>query len=145
MKRYLALILSLWVGTVQAQMTLACQFRGEANGYQWRHGQWEPTLLQPSKPFFLTVLPNNSLEPRSALAAMGTNPVGINIADRVTCFPYNNFPMTQHSSCAGFAGNHIILSLQTLEGAISKLFGSAMNGSTYRDSISVAPFVCQKM
>jgi len=104
MKRYLALILSLWVGTVQAQMTLACQFMA-GNGFIWKNGKWQPTMFTPEKPFFLTIMPNNQLEPKSALVAMAMAPDLAesfkNDPESVNCFPH--FKLAKSSTCADYS------------------------------------------
>lgn len=44
-----------------------------------------------------------------------------------------------------FAGGSIIVSLETFEGAVSKLLGSVTDKIFNRDSLYVMPFICQKM
>ena len=145
MKRYLALILSLWVGTAQAQITLACQFT-MGNGFTWKNGKWQPTMFNPEKPFFLTIRPSNQLEPKSALVAMGMTP---DLAESmksdpesVNCFPH--FKLAKSSTCAVHSGSSITISLATLEGAVSLPAGATQHGQT-RDTIAIFPFICQKM
>lgn len=145
MKRYLALILSLWVGTLQAQMTLACQFMA-GNGFIWKNGKWQPTMFTPEKPFFLTIRPNNQLEPKSALVAMAMTPDIAesfkNDPESVNCFPH--FKLAKSSTCADYSGSSITISLASLEGAVSLPAGATQQSQT-RDTISIRPFVCQKM
>ena len=145
MKRYLALILSLWVGVAQAQMTLACQFT-MGNGFTWKNGKWQPTMFKPEKPFFLTIRPNNQLEPKSALVAMALTPDMAESMksdpESVNCFPH--FKLAKSSTCADYSGSSITISLASLEGAVSLPAGAAQQ-SQIRDSIGIGPFVCQKM
>jgi len=149
MKRYLALILSLWVGVAQAQATLACQFR-EGNGFTWKNAQWQPQRFSPGKPFFLTIGPDNQLEVKSALIAMGEEPeISAEIAEKnksnprwVKCFADNEF--SKDPSCADPFGRSIIVSLTSLEGAVSHIGGAAQE-SNKRNGLRVQTFVCQKM
>jgi hypothetical protein len=145
MKRYLALILSLWAGVAQAQMTLACQFT-MANGFTWKNGKWQPTMFKPEKPFFLTIDPDKRINPKSALLVFGESP---EMAERnksdatwVSCFRHST--AGNSSACSGFLGDSIIISLASLEGAVS-LAAGATQQSQNRDTISISPFVCQKM
>jgi len=146
MKRYLALILSLWVGTVQAQMTLACQFMA-GNGFIWKNEKWQPTMFNFRKPFFLTIRPDNQLEPKSALVAMALAPDTAEAmkseTDLVHCFPH--FKRTNSSACADYSGSSITISLASLEGAVSLPAGATQQSQTRRDTMSISPFVCQKM
>lgn len=136
MKCLITLVLCLWVAAAQAQMTLACQFK-EGNGFEWKNGQWQSMRFYAEKPFFLLIQKDKRIDAKSASKVLGLS--------QVVCFPHSEYPVTQHSACAGYAGAQIIVSLKTLEGAVSSLFGSVMGGDTYRDTISVSPFVCQQM
>lgn len=142
MKRYLALILSLWAGAAQAQMTLACQFT-MGNGFTWKNGQWQPQRFSSGKPFFLTIDPDKRLNPKSALLAFGEPPqmAGRTWSDPtwVSCFRYNEAGSS--TACSDFLGNSITVSLSSMEGAVSKISGAASKA----DDIFVMPFVCQKM
>jgi hypothetical protein len=145
MKRYLALILSLWVGTVQAQMTLACQFMA-GNGFTWKNGQWQPQRFSPDKPFFLTIDPDKRLNPKSALLAFGEPP---EIAERrksdanwVSCFSPS--AAANSSACADFLGNSIIVSLTSMDGALSSISGAVQKNND-KDDLVLRHFICQKM
>jgi len=142
MQRYLALILSLWVGAVQAQMTLACQFR-EGNGFTWKSGQWQPQRFSPEKPFFLTIGPDKRLDPKSALLAMGSSPEMAESSKSdpswVHCLRHSK--AANSTACAHYSGDSVTVSLTKLEGAVSKISGV----TNKVDDIAVMPFVCQKM
>jgi hypothetical protein len=145
MKRYLALILSLWVGVAQAQATLACQFR-EGNGFTWKNGQWQPQRFSPDKPFFLTIDPDKRLNPKSALLAFG-EPLEMaerkkNDANWVSCFLPS--AAANSSACSDFLGNSITVSLSSMEGAVSTIHGAAQKNND-KDDLVLKPFVCQKM
>lgn len=149
MKQYLALILGLWVGVAQAQMTLACQFT-MGNGFTWKNGQWQPQRFSPDNPFFLTIGPDNQLEVKSVLIAMGGQPeIAAEIAERnksnpqwVKCFTGIEF--AKEPSCSDLLGNSITVSLSSLEGAVSHIRGAAQEGNN-RNDLRVQTFVCQKM
>jgi hypothetical protein len=145
MKRYLPLILSLWVGAVEAQMTLACQFT-MGNGFIWKNGQWQPQRFSPEKPFFLTIDPDKRLNPKSALLAFGEPP---EMAERnksdanwVSCFRHS--AASNSSACSDFLGTSIIVSLTSMDGALSRISGAAQKNND-KDDLVLKPFVCQKM
>ena len=142
MKRYLALILSLWAGAAQAQMTLACQFT-VGNGFTWKNGQWQTQRFSPAKPFFLTIGPDNRLDPKSALVALGATPEMAegNKSDPswVYCLRHSKF--NNSTACADFTGNSITVSISSMDGAVSSIAGV----TNKKDDIFVMPFVCQKM
>ena len=145
MKPLIALVLSLWVGAAQAQMTLAYQFK-QGNGFEWKNGQWQEAAFYAGKPFFLLIQKDQKIDPKSALVATGTPP---EIAEAVqmdmVCFPHRRRVIAQFSSCSGPHGESIIVSLETFEGAVSKLLGSVTDKIFNRDSLYVMPFICQKM
>ena len=146
MKRLIALVLSLWVGVAQSQMTLACQFR-QGGGLAWTKGEWQLSGFIFKRPFFLTIRSDKTIEPKSALIALGTSEkLAQKLQDDqnyIYCFPHNTDQLTMDSSCARSGGSLIIVSLKTFEGAVTRALGAASDA--IRDDISVVPFVCQRM
>lgn len=135
MKKLIALI--LWVSALPAigQVVYACQY-SNSSGFVYEAGRWKPTSFVLKKPFFLT-LNSQGLPDEKSLEALGM------LASRVTC----GRPITIGDAIGcGEARTAGALSFntKTLEGAVSNVFGAAMNGPQ-RDTVMVELFSCQRM
>ena len=149
MKRLIASVLSLSVGATQAQMSLACQYKPSV-GYEWKDGNWQSYRDQMRSikrdPFFLLIQQDNKIDSRSALVAMGIMPdIASMFLASITCFTHQSTTVALSSSCATLFGDYIIVSLETFEGALSSVLGSAMDKRANRHNIYVMPFDCKKM
>jgi len=152
MKRCFAICLSLWLIDVQAQITLACQFK-EGQGFYFDKGEWKPSRFRAQKPFFLTIRQDNRLESASALSALDGTTIEASssllkiIPELIHCFEPDT--LYQLSVCANNSGSAIAISLKNLEGAVSRILGAAATSragsGSYRDSLAIFPFVCQKI
>ena len=150
MKRFIAICLSLWLIDVHAQITLACQFK-EGRGFNFDKGEWKPSRFRAQKPFFLTIRPDKRLESASALSALEGTTIEASSSylkhtpEWIHCFEPDT--LYQLSVCANSSGSTIAISLKNLEGAVSRILGAAATSraGSYRDSLAIFPFVCQKI
>ena len=139
MKKILALlILTIFSCTSQAQQVLACQF-SESTGFKSNPGRWSSANFLIGKPFFLRIN-NDELIDKKSLENLLFYP------DDTVCKKYNSRNAGLRTACVEIdSGNGIVLSLETLTGAVSALSGAASSNVTKRDDVSVSLFNCQKM
>ena len=128
----LASVLFLETVACEAQ-TFACQYSA-SGGLDWRSGQWESTQFKTSEPFFLTIAPDKGI----------TSFKGDSIMERLPLNCDKKARELKIHSCSSGAGAFVYFWEATQRGAISKLFGSVMEKDE-RDSLSVQPFICQKI
>ena len=120
----------LWVlsGSSVAQ-TFACQFIAAA-GLKWENDSWVTKTFKENPPFFI-----------------GLNPDGKTI-DTKTISKLVIIPKCNGDeliSCSGIGGDFLFFSLSGLKGAYGRTLGSIIHDSREKDTISVSPFICQKM
>lgn len=129
MTRFLLACL-LWVATGSSlAQTLACQFIATA-GLKWENGSWVTKTFFDKQPFFI-----------------GLNPDGKTI-DKKTVTKLLTIPSCtgeQFITCSSVEGAFLYFSTDNLKGAYAATFGSVIDDSREKTTISVAPFICQKM
>jgi hypothetical protein len=132
MPRIIALIvLVLGSGLVVAgKQPLACQYI-EAAGLIWENGRWNRSGFSLLPPFIL-VMNGDVLTQESVAEALFSLP------DQVGC--RNVSPQV---SCTTGAGAYLFFDPRTNRGGTSYLIGATVDGAD-RDTLSVAPFTCQK-
>ncbi len=132
--------------------TIACQFVAAA-GLTWQSGRWEAERFNPHNPFFLKVTPDGmSLNENEVLKALikeerfrknlKAKCIGQAV---VTC---TIFLTTDTSPVYELAFGPVLqIGLKSLQGAVATLSGytSKQEPNEARDSLTVSPFICQKM
>lgn len=124
----------LWAlsGSSVAQ-TFACQYVA-SGGLDWRSGNWEAVPFKTREPFFFTIKPGKGI----------TSFKGDFGLERLPLICDAQASELKIHSCSSAAGTFVYFWEATQRGAISSLFGS-VSEKDERDSLSVMPFICQKM
>ena len=130
MTRFLLTCL-LWVvtGSSLAQ-TFACQFVASA-GLQWEGGSWVTKTFKKDQPFFI-----------------GLNQDGKTIDTKTISKKLLTYPTCDEGafiSCFDGTGALLLFALSAMKGAYVQTIGSVIPDSRPKDTLSVSPFICQKM
>lgn len=128
-----ASLLLLVFGSSLAQ-TFACQFIA-SSGLNWNSGRWESTSFHTHEPFFFGITAENGITSFKGNYSLERLPL--------TCDKKARELKTH--SCSTASGTFIYFSESTQRGGIATLFGSSLLEKDERDSLSVQPFVCQKL
>lgn len=118
--------------------TYACQFQS-AGGLKWEGRQWKTKSFVLNKPFFITYS-KNQIDKSSLTGVLEDDDI-----EKIDCYTY---PLGGTScSLKGLAmfGKYFVFDTRTKNGSLTYVLGSTMNAETYRDSVSVKVFTCQKM
>jgi len=110
--------------------TFACQYVMAA-GLQWNKGKWSVTGFEVLKPFFLRL-------------EAGT--ITSDSATKVLFGPVKRCEVegVKHT-CTDRLGAFLFFDSQRAEGGVASLVGTVGDFPTFRDSVTVSPFTCQKM
>ena len=132
----LVLGFTVFASAANAQkIVYACQFV-ESAGLYWKNGHWTASNFQKGLPFFLN-REGNTLTKLSLSKVMETDPT------KIVCTELSD---SWDISCTSRYAETIAFSFKTLEGGMSRLFGSMGIISTDRkDNIGVSPFTCTQM
>ena len=138
--RKLSLILAISSAVISApvfaqNVTYACQYL-ESAGLGWKNGRWTVTKFNVGAPFFLKAS-NSSLDKESVAKVLKKSR-----ASFVLCHQ----PDEGTQSCGDFLGGSLVFDFNTLNGGVSKIFGSSLpTNDNDKDTLSVQPFTCTKM
>ncbi len=129
-------LLTFWLllvtGSTVAQ-TFACQYVASA-GLDWENGSWVTRTFHVGKPFFLNLtLDGKNIEEKSIK----------NLIQSATCSVQNE--ALGFISCASITGAFLYFNPSIFRGAVTRTLGAALGDVGDKDSVSVAPFICQKM
>ena len=113
--------------------TFACQFVA-SGGLDWKSSRWVATEFNSREPFFFKITPNDGMNSFKGDDSLERLPLNCDQEAR----------KLKIHSCSTAAGVYVYFWEITQRGAISRLFGSAMEKDE-RDSLTVSPFICQKM
>ena len=126
-------------------VTYACQYLKSA-GLDWQNDRWVSTGFYPEEPFMLIAIDGELVPPTSNDSS---NPLSF-----TECKPPFVAPMgepgstavSRVQSCSDRAGNSLVFNLNYLTGAYSQIIGGASSrNQAYKDTLSVSPFVCEKI
>jgi len=135
-KHLLLFAVALFTNIVHAQ-TFFCQFVA-SGGFDWDSKKWVLKQFNTDKPFVLRV-EGNLLTKESAASALGRN------WGSLDC---KKHPVTPQAgfSCTDNLGGYLMFDDSKGLGAVTQVLGavSPLSGRP-RDSITVSPFVCQKL
>ena len=120
--------LFLMTGSSVAQ-TYACQFVASA-GLNWEKGSWVTSTFKKSSPFFIGLNPDGKTIDEKTIKNLIIVP---------TC------TAEEFISCTGLSGQFLYFYPPALKGAYVTTLGSIIHDDRQKDSLSVSPFVCQKM
>lgn len=120
--------LFLITGSSVAQ-TYACQFVASA-GLNWEKGSWVTSTFKKRSPFFIGLNRDGKTIDEKTIA---------NLVIASTCTAEENI------SCTGLLGQFLYFSPLTLKGAYVTTLGSVIHDDRQKDSLSISPFICQKM
>ena len=130
-------------------VTYACQYV-DNGGFRWKNGSWNLERFIKDQPFILTAV-DGSLVPPDPSDATTSHPLFFaqcrpNIKAAVDLDENDELVFTKVQSCDNGRGAALLFNFDNLTGAVSSIHGAAgaRNGS-YKDSVNVAPFVCDKM
>lgn len=124
----LACVLWVLLGNSVAK-TFACQYVAAA-GLKWENGSWVTKTFVEGSPFFI-----------------GLNSDGETI-DTKTITQLVISPKCTGDvliSCYGVGGDFLYFSPSAGKGAYARTLGSIIDDSRPKDTLSVSPFICQKM
>ncbi len=133
----LACVLWVVMGSSLAQ-TFACQYVA-SGGLNWTNGGWEITRFKLREPFFLTLKTGGQELTFDSTAKLlgGVHTCITDVAKVITCMSVER----GYRSVGGF----LLFDPNNLKGGISFLTGSTENMERLKDSLTVAPFSCQKV
>lgn len=111
------------------RIPLACQVEKTA-GLNWENGQWVVSRFNDQR--FVLVQEGKTLTSDSVAKAInGTSPVcEVLFEGRI--------------SCADGMGGYMLYDPQTRRGATAQLLGGTSDNKVRRDSVAIAPFVCER-
>jgi hypothetical protein len=118
--------------------TFACQYIAEA-GLKWESGGWQSTRFKVDKPFFLK-MDGEDLDLKVVADVLGSTGAS---SEEVRCTKLKLKTWRRHSCIDGF-GSLIFFNDVTATGGRALIAGAIDTRDT-RDTLSVAPFTCQKM
>lgn len=124
----LAWMLLLMAGNSLAQ-TFACQFVAAA-GLKWENGSWVTKTFVEGSPFFIGLNSDGKTIDTKTITRLVTSPKCT--GDLLI-------------SCSGLAGEFLYFSPSAGKGAYALTVGSIVDDSRPKDTLSVSPFICQKM
>ncbi len=138
MTRFLLTCLLLVVtASSVAQTSFACQYIA-SGGLDWESGAWKATQFKNRSPFFLGVRSDRSLDENQVAKLFKSN--------RANCVGQ------QLVTCSASTGDGIELgmvlyfSVVNARGAVATLLGAVpKDEASEKDSLVVAPFICQKI
>lgn len=136
--RLLLTALLLVHGAAMGQ-TFACQYTDSA-GLDWKNGRWQTTRFHTRNPFFLK-LNGSDLDKKTVADFFSSS--GASMAE-LHCQRHG--VMKYYYSCLDGYGSFMFFDALTGKGGRSDIYGSApMTSPELQDSLTVAPFTCQKM
>lgn len=115
--------------TTSLAQTFACQFVASA-GLNWEKGSWVTSTFKKRSPFFIGLNRDGKTIDEKTIA---------NLVIASTCTAEENI------SCTGLLGQFLYFSPLTLKGAYVTTLGSVIHDDRQKDSLSISPFICQKM
>lgn len=120
----------LWVplGSSVAQ-TFACQYVAAA-GLKWENGSWVTKTFAEGSPFFIGLNSDGKTIDTKTITRLVTSP---------------KCAGDLWISCYGIAGEFLYFSPSAGKGAYALTIGSIVDDSRPKDTLSVSPFICQKM
>jgi hypothetical protein len=134
--RVLVIVMSFGLHTQAAfAATYACQFLKDG-GLHWSGSDWVLRGFNTDPHFFLKTA-GTRVTPESAALASGSPSLVMHCHESVQSRP-------NLAVCINGAGRALVFDSGSSKGAFSSMIGSTGNGDK-RDSLSVAPFTCQKM
>ena len=131
---------------VMAQtVTYACQYL-ETAGLNWENGRWVATGFYNKDPFILTAIDGELVPPVPSDENM-SNPLSLtqcSLPKQALTGEPGEIVMSKVQSCSDGVGNTLLFNLENLSGAFSQMMGAvAGRGNASKDSLTVAPFVCE--
>ena len=131
---------------VMAQtVTYACQYL-ETAGLNWENGRWVATGFYNKDPFILTAIDGELVPPVPSDENM-SNPLSFtqcSLPKQALTGEPGEIVMSKVQSCSDGVGNTLLFNLENLSGAFSQMMGAvAGRGNASKDSLTVAPFVCE--
>ena len=130
MTRVLVACLFLVLTTNSLAQTFACQFVA-SGGLRWEAGSWVTSKFRNEQPFFFTI--------KAGAGVVSFKGYELYEILHPTCHQ-----KTGRHWCGDLTGQSFYFSEDTQKGAISSLFGAAQEKSD-KDTLSISPFICQRM
>lgn len=109
--------------------TFACQFVAAA-GLKWENGAWVTKTFVEGSPFFIGMSQNGEIIDKKTIEKLVLSP---------TC------TSGKLISCYGLGGDFLFFAPEALKGAHTTTLGSIIHDSRAKDTLSISPFICQRM
>jgi hypothetical protein len=109
--------------------TFACQYVASA-GLKWENGAWVTKTFTEGSPFFIGMSEDGDTINKKTIGNLVISP---------TC------TTGKLISCYGLGGDFLYFAPEALKGAHAITLGSIIHDSRAKDTLSISPFICQRM
>lgn len=124
------------------QTVFACQAEA-STGFAYDKGRWERSNFLADSRFFLRLTSDGRLDTRSVSGALSDGKT--QYAYLYRCENFEDIREPERHSCSSMFSEVLTFNSLTGTGAYAKIGGGSSAGVSYRDTISVTRFICQRM